>query len=437
MPDESANARGNLEGKPLRFLGVPLRAGVRPSHLAGALGAAMFSMFGLLLNVIIFQDFLITRCGVAADSVASTRGYLTILQNLTYLCTAPLWGLLSDRFGRRPVGAACFASSAVCFWLLGAARSTAAVAAVNLAVGFFVSGGMSSAMAAGADYAEPKSRGKLMGIFGTLIGVSISLAMLVGFLSYRVHPYLTFALQGVAYLGASATALALLRRGPPERRPKRVPARAGAGAPSDPPFLTAKLLLSFGVAFLLGGGMMLVTTLYLPWGELEMGLSRGAISAVSGSTSLLFTLLVLFAGIVAARAGRLRMIFLGLVGYAAVMAVIAGSDSAAVVSGAFVTTALFLAMVYPTALDFAASLVPPWKRGLSMGLFHGTRSGGELVFLLVCPFLYENAGGKAAGFLFPFALASMLALFAAFLRLREGPHGKFPEPAGPAHDGST
>jgi MFS family permease len=283
---------------------------------------------------------------------------------------------------------------------------------------------MSSAMAAAADYAKPEHRGKLMGMIGTLIGISISVSMLVGFLSYEVHHYLTFLLQGCAYLSASLTALILLKPGPPPRRVRK--GGHGPHAGSSPSFLQAKLLLSYMVAFLLGGGMTFVTSLILPWGELTMGMSRKSLSALAGSTSLAFTVFVVVAGLLAVRVGRLRMITLGLCGYCGALFTVAVSSSVSVVSLTFIGTSVFHAMMYPVALDFAASLVPPHRRGLSMGVFHGTRSGGEIVFLLACPFLYENVGGKTAGFLFPVAITLGLAVFAFTLWAREGPDGVFP-----------
>ncbi|MHC4598759.1 MAG: MFS transporter, partial [Planctomycetota bacterium] len=130
------------------ILWIRLEAGATRRHMVGAMGTIGLAMFGLLLNVIVFQDFLITYCGVPEDGVSSSRGYLAILYNLVYLATAPFWGILSDRFGRRRVAALCLACTAGSFCLLGMARSFWGVAGVHLGIGFFASGGMSSAMAA-------------------------------------------------------------------------------------------------------------------------------------------------------------------------------------------------------------------------------------------------------------------------------------------------
>jgi hypothetical protein len=79
-------------------------------------------------------------------------------------------------------------------------------------------------------------------------------------------------------------------------------------------------------------------------------------------------------------------------------------------------------------------MVAPWERGLSMGIYHGLRSAGEITFLLACPFLYEKVGGKFAGFMPPTVIAAALGIFALVLIMREGTDGNFPEspPVPPA-----
>jgi MFS family permease len=429
---------------PTIFLGIPLREDVERRNMAGAMLAVTGSMFSLILNIVIFQRFLIDHCGIPENAVASQRGYLTIIYNLAYLVTAPFWGRLSDRFGRRNVAAICFCMTAGGFWLLGLAGSFRSVAGVNILIGLSASGGMASCMAAAADYCVSRYRGRLMGTLGTLIGLGVTAGLFIGFFTYAVHNYLTFLLQGVGYLCCATVVLFLLKRGrPAEKEDAHGHSHDDGGhhpRVSIKKLLQPKLMLAFSSAFLLGGGMQLATTVFYPWGELDMQMSHGALSGITGTGSLVFTAVAVLTGMLALRAGRLRMILVGLFGYGACVFTAALGTSSSIVSGAYIFSWVFDACIYTISLTLAATMVAPRERGLSMGIYHGMRSAGEIAFLLACPFLYESVGGKFAGFMPPALIAFCLGIFALVLVMREGRDGIYPESPAmhpPAESGSN
>lgn len=119
-------------------------------YLADAFGATPFQV-GLLMSVYSFMQFLF----------------------------APIWGRLSDRYGRRPIILISLLGSAVShttfafstqFWGLIFARSMAGV----------FGGNISTAMAYMADITEEKKRSQAMGLIGAAFGMGFLLGPFIG-----------------------------------------------------------------------------------------------------------------------------------------------------------------------------------------------------------------------------------------------------------------
>ncbi|MEA2755247.1 MAG: transporter, family, tetracycline resistance protein, partial [Aliidongia sp.] len=123
------------------------------------------------------------------------------------LLSAPLWGRLSDRIGRRPVilvstmasvVAYLWLSSADALWLLFAARAIQGLAGGNISV----------AQAYIADITTPENRAKGMGGLGAALGLGFVLGPAIGGLLAGGDPVnVNVALPSLAAAGLSAVAL--------------------------------------------------------------------------------------------------------------------------------------------------------------------------------------------------------------------------------------
>jgi MFS family permease len=106
-------------------------------------------------------------------------GLLMAVYSGAQLISAPLWGGLSDRFGRRPVILISIAGSAASAALFAFSSSLAALFFARAFAGVF-GGNISAAHAAMADLTGREERSKAMGLLGAAFGLGFILGPLIG-----------------------------------------------------------------------------------------------------------------------------------------------------------------------------------------------------------------------------------------------------------------
>src|SRR5499425_1151640 len=156
--------------------------------------------FGLVIPLLPFYAL---RFTTSPEQVTVLLAVYSLMQ----LFTAPLWGRLSDRIGRRPVLIVSMAASVVAYlwigsttalWMLFAARALAGACAGNIA----------AAQAYIADVTKPEDRAKGMGLIGAAFGLGFIIGPALGGLLAGSDPA-TADVETPAWVAAALSFIAL------------------------------------------------------------------------------------------------------------------------------------------------------------------------------------------------------------------------------------
>ncbi len=174
------------------------------------------------------------------------------------LITSPIWGSLSDRWGRKPVLLATLGGGIGAYLLMLNAGSLAGLVVARAAAGA-MAGNLAVAQAYISDVTTSEDRTRGMGLFGAALSVGFVIGPAVGGLLAGVDPRdADFAAPIVAAIGVSVLAMVLgaawLRE--PERRAAPVAVRnpfRRLGPAFASVFCGGLVLLYFGVALVFSG----------------------------------------------------------------------------------------------------------------------------------------------------------------------------------------
>ncbi|MBZ9750368.1 MFS transporter [Deinococcus sp. HMF7604] len=327
---------------------------------------------------------------------------LTIL-GLVIAITAPLGGVLADRFGRRPV----LLGSLLLYAVGGAsglvAESLGAVLAGRVVLGLAVAGTMTAAGALVNDLFSGPERGRFLSqqaAFTSFGGaVLLPLGGALAGLSWRA-PFVLYA-------------LALLLLPLTLRLPRGVPEPAQEAGQAQPPrwgaiALVYGLALGYMVVFYLmpAQGPFLLRTLGAQ--AAQTGLLLGTFTLMAAVSSLLY---VRFAG----RFDPRRAAALGLGVVAAGWLVVSAAPNLAVALAGLVLGGLGGGLVFPNLYTWLADLTPPaWRGRVVAGMSSAVFLGQFLSPLL----LASPTGHEARGYVWGAALAAVMAAALLVLSLR-------------------
>jgi DHA1 family multidrug resistance protein-like MFS transporter len=128
-------------------------------------------------------------------------GWLMSTYSLMQLVSAPLWGILSDRYGRKPILSVGVLGYAVTLFMFGLAKSFAMLFIARSLSGILSSATMPTAMAYIGDNTPQEEKSKGMGQLGAMVGVGVILGPLMGGLLSTDSLSLPFFIgSGLAFL---------------------------------------------------------------------------------------------------------------------------------------------------------------------------------------------------------------------------------------------
>jgi DHA1 family tetracycline resistance protein-like MFS transporter len=367
--------------------------------------------FGIVLPIlpIYAKRFHISSFG-AAMLVAAFSGASFVF--------SPVWGRVSDRFGRKPVLLVSLAGTAVGSLLTGVAGGFAL-----LLVGRVVDGAsgasVSVAQAAAADLAGPNDRARLFGMLGAAFGVGFVAGPALGALAALWGPRLPFYLA--AGLAALNTVVASRRL---RETHARGSVRAAAGGPGSSPDghrrrkwadllggRPSELVPLMGVAFAAVVAFSGFEATFALFGQHRLGLGIASTAAVFTAVgAVIVAVQVGLVGKVVARFGEGATLLGGLGLNVAGLALLSVSRSWAVAAPALLALTVGQGLVQTTMASSLAGRADPGGRGRALGAQQSVAGLARVVGPAIGGALL---GSHASGW--PYVAGALLTLVASIV----------------------
>jgi MFS family permease len=323
----------------------------------------------------------------------------------SFLCS-PLWGRVSDRFGRKPILLLSLAGTAVGSLVTGLAGGLAL-----LMVGRIIDGASGAsvavAQAAVADLAGPADRSRLFGLLGAAFGVGFVAGPALGSLAALGGPRLPFFLAaGIAAVNTVVAARRLPETHPVGSRPGPIAAFAASRE-------VAPLLVVAFCALVAFSGFEATFALF---GQRHLGF--GIASSAAVFTAVGAAIVVVQGGVVHRVVGLLgdgRTLLAGLGCNAGGLALLATARSWVAAAPALVALTVGQGLVQTTMVTSIAARAGPGRRGRVLG---AQQSAGGLARVAGPALGGALLGSRASGL--PYALGCGLSLLAALVLVLSG-----------------
>ena len=311
-------------------------------------------------------------------------GLLVAATPAMQLLTAPLWGRLSDRIGRRPVMLMSLAGAFLSYLIFALAGSFSALLLSRLVAGSCdASVGVGQAFL--ADRTRPEERAKAMG----LIGAAYGLGFIVGPALAGISSLFGAAMPGIVAVALTgANLLAAFFVLPGGQAVRRSGGQETASATSADLRAPAERYAPFAVAFLATLGFTVLYVLLSLFAERDLGYDRPRISALfvvlGGITAIVQGGLV---GRVAKRVGERGLIVLGAVILSLGLGTLSGAgqlahsavEATAVVVLALVVIGVGWGLVGPGVAGYVSRHTPPEHQGRSLGVLHAVGASARII----------------------------------------------------------
>jgi multidrug resistance protein len=339
-------------------------------------------------------------------------GLLTASYAVAQLLFAPLWGRLSDRYGRRPVILASLAGSAVAALLIGLAGTLLLLFLARVLQGV-AGASYAAAQAYVADVTTARERARGMGLIGAAFGLGFILGPAIGAVFSAVDDRLPFFVAA----GLAALNLAIAYR--------RLPESLRPGAPRAPTprleivrrALSSRELgplvwLSFVATF----AFVAMETTFALFGERRFDYGAVEIGALFTFIGVMAAVAQgLLVGRLAERFGEGRVMIAGLAATAAGLVLVAVSESLWVLLPGLAVLAVGSGLVFAATTALISLAAGEGEQGAVLGLTASVGGAARIAGPVVGTLLFQHAGIAS-----PLILGAVLfALCAAgALRLR-------------------
>src|SRR5258705_1063498 len=165
-----------------------------PAKLFTLMATAFIDMVGLLMIIPLLPFYVKTLGGTGIDlfglhfGIGSISGFIVASFTIAQLLSAPMWGLFSDRVGRRPALLIALGASGIAYLIFGFAHSLLLLFLSRLVQG--AGGGTVGVIQAYvADSTDPKDRARALGWLSATTNLGVALGPVLGSFSITLGKY--------------------------------------------------------------------------------------------------------------------------------------------------------------------------------------------------------------------------------------------------------
>lgn len=364
--------------------------------------------FGMVLPLLPFY-------AMELDATPETIGWLVASFSIAQLVMAPVWGRVSDRYGRRPALMIGLTASASAFLVFGFADALWLLFLCRLVQG--AGGGTTGvAQAYVSDTVAPADRAKALGWLSAATSAGIMVGPALG--SIAVH----WGREAPGFVAASFCFLNVLAawRWLPESRP----AAARANAPARKPVWHAAVRVALHPAgraerliWMYGTGMLafsMLTGILALWLHARFGVTEktiGLFFMYNGFLALVLRSLLL--GPVVARLGEERAMRVGAVSVAIGLMLYPFAPTVWSLAVIIPLVPIGTALLFPSSTALLSRAADPAELGTTMGVAQTFAGIARVAAPLTATTLFQRLGMH-----WPFAVAATMMLLVAALAYR-------------------
>lgn len=388
--------------------------GVPPRAVWLILVTAFLDMVSMGLVMPVLPILIEEMTGSAANAGLWTGVMVSLWAIMQFFC-APVLGVLSDRFGRRPVILISAMGLAVS-WVIMALAPNLAWLVFGRLVGGITSASATAIFAFMADITGPEQRTRAFGLVGAAISGGFIVGPAIGGALGDWDIRLPFWIAGALSALACVYGLIVL---PESLKPER---RASFAWSKANPFGALVLLRSHHELFRLAAGNFLLNFGFRIWSSIfvlfaahRFGIGMfeiGMLMAVSGGLDIFMQAII--TGRVAARIGETRTMQIGLFGGAIGMTAMALAPNIWLFGAAILLNGLW-GLAEPTMRSLMSARVADSEQGLLQGAMHCIMSLSGIVAPLFFGWIYQRTVGTMPGFGLLIAAAAGFAATLAVL----------------------
>ena len=361
--------------------------------------------FGVLIPLV---PYMAHRYGAGPSLTTAILGSYSLCQ----LLAAPLWGRLSDRYGRRPILMSSLVGACLSYVILGFADSLWMLLAARMLAGC-MAGNLAAAFAYASDVSTPATRAKSMGMVGAAIGIGFMLGIPIGgILAGDQAQSANFLRPAAASALLSLVALALVKFRLPEsrvRQPTVVTPRTGPLALLRQ---RPRLLFIASAALLVTTAQGILESIFALWALNRFGAGpRSVAYALFGAAIVAVLMQGGLVRILAPRLGERRLAQAGIFSYVAGLLFVglAGNSLMAAAVGLLFCGA-GMGAFSPSASALASRQSDGADRGAVMGTYQAATSLARVIGPFVAGPVYALWGANS-----PFLAAACITAPAVLL----------------------